>query len=125
VSPQQQAEAHEAIAVALERLPSLRAFGLSPARFEGEPRPLSDHLDEIATSIAFLRHCAPARSLCSSYHLKHLIEAWGREHRMSPYVANGAAIAAAVYLGFAVGDPTGPNIDIGVSRRSLMRMRVA
>lgn len=102
----QLAEAREAVAVAVARYPFLTADGVN------NPEPLRHKLDydlafmQVATAIAFLRRCTPTvRTKLSSYGLKHDAERWGAtQPGLSPYVSNGALIAAAVYLGF----PTRP-----------------
>ena len=88
---------------------------------EGLPLEHPNLVEQIATAIAFLRHCTrttlPRRG---SYGLKHAAETWGEANGMSSYVSNGALIAAAVYLGFVVHPhASGPNAAIGVGRTSI------
>lgn len=79
--------------------------------------------EQVATAIAFLRHCEPTKTLNSdSYSLKHKAEKWGAKNGYESYVTNGALIVAAVYLGFPVAHSTGPNASIGVSKKSLVRL---
>ena len=79
---------------------------------------------EVATAIAFLRRCKPKKvPNRNSYALKHAAERWGRRNGMAGYVSNGALILVAVYLGFTISDPDGgPNVFIGVGRRSVREL---
>ena len=117
------AEVREAIARARAVFPRLGPNGLDAEPFEdfeGSDR-------HIATAIAFLRHITPTKTVTvSSYRLKHCAEEWGEVWGMSPYVSNGAVIAAAVYLGFVVtAGPMSINADVGVSQTSLRVVRAA
>jgi hypothetical protein len=74
----------------------------------------------VATAIAYLRQCRPAkRPIVSSYHLKHLAERWGRENGVQPYIANGELIAAAVFVGLKIGAPFQNYPNVGVAVRGL------
>ena len=81
--------------------------------------------EQVATAIAFLRLCIPTKvPTKGSYGLKHEAECWGRRNGRCRYVANGELIAAAIYLGFCISDKAcGPNVDVGVHRRSLRKLQ--
>jgi hypothetical protein len=128
IAAEQLAEAHEAIAVARKRYPTLVPNGFAqPRHILGyDDRPGDKHDPrEVATAIAYLGRCARTRSAnYNSYGLKHGAEDWGDRNDMSPYVSNGALIVAAVYLGLkVVPDPGTPNAAIGVSSRSVEWLR--
>lgn len=87
-------EAERAIQVAITTHPFLAARG-----FGDQPRnDLS--VEGVATALAFLRNCCRVTRIpkWSSYGIKHAAEQWGRKYGFEPFVANGEAIAAAVYL---------------------------
>lgn len=122
LSPEQLAEAREAVAIASARYPTLTADGVT----SGEPLLRTLNYDEayiqVATAIAYLRCCKPAkRATLNSYWLKHLAEDWGKAQGLSGYVANGALIAAAVYLQFPTsrGAWKSLNVLVGVRKASL------
>lgn len=121
LSPDQLAEARQAIGVALNRYPTLTAYGVT----SGEPLVLTLDDDEayvqVATAIAYLRGCTPAKKpTLNSYWLKHRAEDWGKAQGFSSYVSNGAFIAAAVFLEFPASQiEKSLNVLVGVEKGSL------
>lgn len=112
-----------AIADAKVEFPDLGVFGFG------------EHVDEefdhaqIETAIEFLRLCRKTKQATSvsSYWLKHVAERWGRRNGFEPYVTNGAAIVAALALGFVVKrisriGSKNPNARIGVYWRDLTQI---
>ncbi len=64
---------------------------------------------QVTTTFGWLRTHSLKRTT-GSYGLKHLAERWGATVGLSRYVTNGAAICAALMLGYrAVRDLNGPN----------------
>lgn len=121
----QSAEAAQAIRFAQVQHPDLGWDGFYPIPDIPEPRRLdanaaSDQI-QVATAIAFLRLCPKTqRPHQSSYSLKHQAERWGRHNNLSPYVANGALLIAAIYLAFPIKREghLNPNAQLGVSLKS-------
>jgi hypothetical protein len=120
-------DARDAITVALQRYPSLDAWGIRDGRDSASDDTLDDSLDQIATAIACLRQCRPIKTCnMGSYFLKHVAERWGEQHGLRSYVSNGAFIAAAVFLGYPTrrhGD--GPNVIVAISRPSVLALQRA
>jgi hypothetical protein len=109
-------EAAQAIVVAQKMEPRLSDGGFND-RPADKLRP-----KEMATTIAFLRHCRPTKTTgIGSYGLKHAAERWGRANKGVPYVSNGALIAAALYLGLRV-KPYSINAEIGVNRNDVQEL---
>lgn len=133
VTAEQLAEAREAVAAATKRYPTLTANGVDGDTECVTPLISERGLEQVATAIAYLRLCTPTKQAkLKSYGLKHLAEAWGATQGLSPYVSNGALIAAAVYLGFPTrpdcycfGVYVGPglNLLVGVAKSSLPEAR--
>lgn len=92
-----------------------------------QPEPID--AKQVETAIVFLAHFNPTKAgRVNSYSIKHAAERWGGRSGMSSYVSNGAAIAAALHLGFVVSEyPTpwfldpGPNALIGIGWGELKR----
>jgi len=94
------------------QVPGLCAFGLVPSHTSR--RPIDVRQFELC--LEFLSQCGKSRKINrrrSSYGLKRYVE----EH-FGQYVSNGAFIAAALYLNFAI-EPDGPNACLNISERSL------
>lgn len=83
----------------------------------GEPRyPIDPHHVNICRD--FLQCCDRTKiARLSSYWLKHRVERWARH-----YVSNGACIQAALDLGLTTEHFGGPNVDIGVSLGSALKL---
>jgi hypothetical protein len=79
---------------------------------------------EIGTAIAYLSLLKPTtKPTEGSYGLKHSAEWWGGLNRHSPYVSNGALIAAAILCGLRVEvSRSGINALIGVSARDVSEL---
>ena len=107
------------IAAALAAFPDLTPVGFA-TRCSEKLNPL-----EVDTALSFLQSCGHTKQAkYSSYFLKHCVEDWGAAYGLAPYVTNGALIVAAHALGFVIkrhGDS--PNAGIGVTARSLKRMK--
>jgi hypothetical protein len=85
------------IAAAVAAFPDLTPEGLRGGPFDPSPQ-YRWHPQQIATAMTFLRQCRKnKKSNFYSSDIKHWAEAWG-----GGYVINGAAIVAAIALGFKV-----------------------
>lgn len=73
-----------------ENFPKYRAQFLEP-----------EYLSQIDTACEYLRHFEIDKK-SGSYGLKHLIERWGADVGLEPYIANGCAILAAILCGYKV-----------------------
>lgn len=75
---------------------------------------------EVALAVEYLKQCKPVKSpRKDSYGFKHEIENW-----YGTYISNGAAIVAALRLGFPVKHiPSTPNCLIGVSAKERPRVK--
>lgn len=94
------------------QVPGLCAFGLVPSHASRR----SIEVKQFELCLEFLSQCGKSRKINprhSSYGLKRYVE-----DATGQYVSNGAFIAAALYLGFAI-QPDGPNCSINISERSL------
>ena len=123
--PQLLVEAITAIETAQKRFPNLGWEGFYPIKtwrdeastpdwargftrdgWRQKPRSnVAEFPEQVATSIEFLRLCHATKSAfqgVNAYGLKHDIEEWGEKVGMSRYVPAGAAIIAALHLGFPV-----------------------
>lgn len=81
---------------------------------------------EIQTASAFLQQMTPINEWTfSSYHLKHVAEAYGKRYGLSGHVSNGALIAAAIALGFPVRPESWPSLNAvcGVSILDLRALK--
>jgi hypothetical protein len=80
--------------------------------------------EQVATAIAFLRQCRKVKKPNRhSYGLKHAAERWGGSNGRHPYVANGALIAAALYLGFIIKTvPKDLNVFVAVAVKDVRRL---
>ena len=74
--------------------------------------------------MALLTRCRVQRTpRWSSYWLKHVAEAWGRDNGGEPDVRQGELIIAALALGIPVSwDGASPNVAIAVSRADAKRL---
>lgn len=113
--------------MAIARHPGLCAVGFPAARrfvgcdIRADEHPIAPH--EVADAIAFFELCTPARSPRCSYALKHEIEEWYRSRGFEICIANGAAVAAAIYVGLSVTPRhRSLNGDVGVSTRRVCRV---
>jgi hypothetical protein len=95
-------EAAAAVAIAQGMFPLINPRGIGPYDHPYEPNQHSFNTDtgliQVGTAIEFLLEVG-LEPQTSSYAAKHAAERWGKANDMSPYVSNGAMIAAALYLG--------------------------
>lgn len=111
--------ARRAVELAARHDPPVTLFGIgTPA----EPPTLTG----TATAIAYLQHgpvvrlASAGRGECS-YSLKHHAERWGRGFGLSPYVANGELIAAALALEIPITRPMRGNPNCNLAVRAVRR----
>lgn len=118
--------ARKAVRLAIARHPGLGATGFpAPRRLVGCDILAHENkiaLNEVAHAIAFFQLCTPARSPRCSYALKHEIEGWYRANGVEVCISNGAAVAAAIYVGLSV-TPRHQSLngDVGISTRGVWR----
>jgi hypothetical protein len=121
------------LAEVLDEHPTLGSFGFgvffprskTPAereheleRYRAELRRAARDVDQVRGWL--LDNLKPIKTPTqSSYRLKHIAErALGR------YVSNGELIAAALMAGYPISRPDGPNVNVAVSARDLVRLPI-
>lgn len=126
-------EAAQAVEFALAQYPDLNANGFRASskqlgyvdRHEEWREELRGKrsLKGVATSIAYVDECHRfGKSTVpneNSYSMKHAAERWGRVNGLSPYVSNGAFIAAAIFRRVPIEykPEWGPNCNVAISER--------
>ena len=113
-----QLSAKEALAVALAKFPDLTPEGL---RWDWDPDPHYQwHAEQIETAAHFLSQCRKnKRANFYSCNVKH----WAEAQPGCNYVINGAAIVAAVALGFkVVRSKGGLYARIGINKDDVARL---
>lgn len=100
------AEVMRAIQLALVCFPHLTPVGFRPATLGPENMQSwtsPEVIRQVWTAISFLAEEGLEASKGSSvYSAKHVIQRWGRDAGLAPYLLEGPVVAAMIYFGIAV-----------------------